>query len=102
MIHEASTANGSSSWRVLSTLSAMPKIGDVIAAAVRAERARRRWTQAHLAQELGIALTTVAELEAGRRRVQVDDLPALCRVFDLPLAALLRDADEDDVEALGL
>lgn len=78
------------------------RLGDVIAAAVRAERARRRWTQADLADRLGWGRSTVADLESGRRSVFADDLPVLCRAFEIPFAELVRGAEADLSEPLGL
>jgi transcriptional regulator with XRE-family HTH domain len=80
----------------------MPVFGDVIAAAVRAERARRRWSQAELGDMIGVSRTTIGDIEAGKRRVVADHLPRLCRAFGVPLAELARGADPDDLAALGL
>lgn len=77
-------------------------LGDHIAANVRAERARRRWSQADLAERLGWARSTVGDLESGRRKVTADDLPVLCLAFDVPLSDLARGADPSDLDALGL
>lgn len=77
-------------------------LGHVIAANVRAERARRQWRQADLAERLGWDVGTVGHLETGRRDVRATDLPALCRVFGISLERLLQDADPADIEALGL
>ncbi len=79
-----------------------PTLGDVVAAAVRAERARHRWTQEQLAKRLGWSVSTLGELEAGRRRPAVDDLPALCEALEVPLVELVRRADPEDVRRLGL
>jgi transcriptional regulator with XRE-family HTH domain len=80
----------------------MPSIGDVVAANVRAERARARLTQRQLAERLGWAVTTLADLEAGRRRPAVDDLPRLCEAFGVRLVDLLARADAEDLRRLGL
>lgn len=80
----------------------MPGIGDVIAANVRGERARRRWTQAELGARAGLSRTTIGDLEAGTRRITADHLPALCRALGVPLAELLRGAEATDLEALAL
>jgi transcriptional regulator with XRE-family HTH domain len=77
-------------------------LGDVIANNVRAERARRHWTQARLADQIGWPRTAVHEVESGRRRLGPDDLAALCRVFGIPLAELARGANPDDLAALGI
>jgi transcriptional regulator with XRE-family HTH domain len=80
----------------------MPSLGDVIASNVRAERARRRWQQAELADRLGWGRSTVSDLEAGRRRVQADDLVPLCRAFGIQLAKLVDGADRTELQVLGL
>jgi transcriptional regulator with XRE-family HTH domain len=80
----------------------MPPLTDVIANNVRGERARRRLTQAELAEQVGWPRTTVHEVESGRRRLGPDDLVALCRVFDIPLVELCRGADPDDLRILGI
>ncbi|MBK8078490.1 MAG: helix-turn-helix transcriptional regulator [Kineosporiaceae bacterium] len=56
----------------------MAPIGDVIAANVRAERARRRWTQAELGERVGWPRSSVSDVESGRRKLTADDLVALC------------------------
>ncbi len=80
----------------------MPTLGDHVAAAVRAERARRRLSQAALAERLGWSASTLADLEGGRRQVRLDDLPLLCDALDVPLLRLLADADPADVARLRL
>jgi transcriptional regulator with XRE-family HTH domain len=80
----------------------VPSLGDVIASNVRAERARRRWQQADLATRLGWARSTVSDLEAGKRRVQADDLAPLCRAFGISFNKLTEGADPSDFEALDL
>jgi transcriptional regulator with XRE-family HTH domain len=81
---------------------AMPSIGDVVAANVRAERARARLTQKELADRLGWSAGTLADLEAGRRRPAIDDLPQLCDAFGVRLVDLLVRADPEDLRKLGL
>jgi transcriptional regulator with XRE-family HTH domain len=80
----------------------MPRLGDVVAASVRAERARLRLTQQQLAERLGWSANTVADLETGRRRAQVDDLPAICEALGIPLSTLIDRADPDDLRRMGL
>lgn len=80
----------------------MPSLGDHIAANVRAERARRRWTQEDLAQRLGWSRATVGDLESGRRKVAADDLPQLCGAFGVDLAELVRGGPPEDLGRLGL
>lgn len=73
-----------------------------LARAVRAERARRGWSQTALAERLGWSQTKVAAVEGGTRRLYVHEMPEVCRVFGVSLARLLQDADQDDRRALGL
>jgi transcriptional regulator with XRE-family HTH domain len=77
-------------------------LGDIVAANVRAERSRRRWTQDQLAEALGWSRPTVSAVEAGRRKLLVAELPDLCRVFDIPLARLLIGASPDELALLRL
>ena len=79
-----------------------PPITDVLARNVRAERSRLRWRQADLADALGWSATTVADVEGGRRRLDIGQIAALCRALDVPLAQLLHGADPSDLAALGL
>ena len=80
----------------------MPALGITLATNVRAERSRKRWRQEDLAKALGMSVDTVSRMESGQRKITMDDLPGLCRVFGLPLAELLRGAEPEDVGPLGL
>jgi transcriptional regulator with XRE-family HTH domain len=80
----------------------MAGIGHVIANNVRAERARRRMTQADLAQLIGWPRSSVHDVEAGRRKIGPDDLVALCNAFNITLAELAHGANPEDLHALGL
>ena len=80
----------------------MLSLGEHDARNVRGERSRARLTQEQLGERMGWPKHAVYDLEAGRRPVRVDDLPALCRALGVGLAELLRDADPGDVEALRL
>ena len=75
---------------------------DTVANNVRGERARRRWTQAELAERLGWPRTAIHDVEIGRRRLSLDDLAALCRTFELPLIELCRGGDRYELAALGI
>lgn len=78
------------------------ELGKVIAANVRAERARRGWTQADLAARLGWERAAVGFVEQGRRPIRVGDLPRLCAAFGVPLARLLDGAEQGGLQARGL
>jgi transcriptional regulator with XRE-family HTH domain len=84
------------------SITGMAGLGAIVARNVRAERARRGWKQSELGAHLGWAVSTVSAVETGQRRLAVDDLPALCRVFDIPLAKLLDGAATEDLAALNL
>jgi transcriptional regulator with XRE-family HTH domain len=75
---------------------------DILAANIRGERARRRWTQAQLAERLGWPRTSIHDVEVGRRRLGLDDLEQLCTVLDVPLIDLCRGADPARLRTLGL
>jgi transcriptional regulator with XRE-family HTH domain len=79
-----------------------PSLGDVVAAAVRAERARHRWTQEHLAHRLGWSTSTLSALESGQRRPAVDDLPLLCEALGVSFDELVGRADPEDIARLRL
>lgn len=79
-----------------------PRLGDVVSAAVRAERARLRLTQEQLARRLGWSTSTLGDLESGKRRPTVDDLPLLCEALGVPMAELVRRGSPDDLRHLGL
>jgi transcriptional regulator with XRE-family HTH domain len=78
------------------------EIDSVIAANVRALRARRRERQEDLAIDLGWSRPTVGSLENGTRRVTVADAIALCRALEVDLRELFRGLDEKDLRMLGL
>jgi len=80
----------------------MPDLASVVAANVRAERARHQWRQRDLAERLGVTQSTVSAIESGQREVGVGQLPALCRALKVPFSVLLTGADKRDLDALGL
>src|SRR5690242_7607824 len=77
-------------------------ISDVVAFNVRIERARRRWNQGQLGDFMGLSRSGVSELEAGRRKIQLDEIVLLCRAFGIGFAQLVHGADPGDLAALGL
>lgn len=75
----------------------------VVAANVRAERARLGLGQDRLAQRLGWpSRSQVSDLEKHRRRVDVEDLFPLCRALGVGLDVLLRGAPAEMLAALGV
>jgi len=79
-----------------------PTAADLLARNLRAERSRRRWRQADLAEALDWSPTKVADAEAGRRRLDIGQIIEVCRVLEVPLVKLLDGADAEDLQALGL
>lgn len=72
--------------------------GGCVAAAVTAQRQRRGWDQAYLAQrvtEAGrpMSASVLGKVEAGARRVDVDDLVALAAALDVTPQQLLPGSD---------
>lgn len=77
-------------------------LSDIIAAGIRAERARRGWTQAQLAERAGLSRNTVGDIEARKRTVTVDYLLTFCKALGVPASILLQGATIEDLRALGL
>jgi transcriptional regulator with XRE-family HTH domain len=80
----------------------MPDLGAVVANNVRAERARLGWRQRELAERTGWSTDVVSDIETGKRRIGMEDVPVLCRALGVPLARLLVGADTDDLRVMGL
>jgi len=80
----------------------MPDLGAVVANNVRAERARLGWRQRELAERTGWSTDVVSDIETGKRRIGMEDIPVLCRALGVPLARLLVGADTDDLQVMGL
>ena len=74
----------------------------LVAANVRAARARRRWRQEDLADEMDWSRPSVAALEGGTRRVRLADAVALCTALQIDLRELLHGVPEDVLVKLGL
>jgi transcriptional regulator with XRE-family HTH domain len=75
---------------------------EVVARRVRALRDESEWTQAALAQamtEMGFTWSrvTVSEVEAGNRRVALDELLALAALFAVPLVTLFLPAQSEAI-----
>jgi transcriptional regulator with XRE-family HTH domain len=88
--------------RSVTLVTTPPALSAVLARNIRAERSRRLWKQEYLADLLGWGRSTVGAVETGRRGVGIDDLPVLCRVFDIPLSKLFEGADPAALAALQL
>jgi len=84
------------------TVPGMSTLGQVVAAAVRAERARLDMDQGQLATALGWSRTTVSNLESGTRAIGVDDIVPICRALGVTLPQLVDRADPDDRAIIGI
>jgi transcriptional regulator with XRE-family HTH domain len=80
----------------------MPDLGDVVAANVRGWRARHRLRQADLAERTGWSKDTISDIETGRRRIGIADMPVLCEALEVGLVDLLHGADPADLRKLRL
>jgi len=56
-------------------------------------RAERNWSQAHLAEELGVSRQTVNALETGRYDPSLPLAFKIARVFEQPIEAIFSDAE---------
>lgn len=59
-------------------------------AALKVIRQRTELTQQHVAAAIGVERSTYASLEAGRRRGTANQIKAIARVLDCPVAALIQ------------
>jgi ribosome-binding protein aMBF1 (putative translation factor) len=78
------------------------ELDDLVAANVRAARARRNLRQEDLADELGWDRAIISRIEAGRRRIQLADAIALCEVLEIGFHQLLEGLPVDTFRKLGL
>jgi transcriptional regulator with XRE-family HTH domain len=77
------------------TFPQVASLSTTIARSMRAERARRGWSQEELAERLGWTRSAVASVETERRMLALDDVPAICHAFGVGLADLLTGLDDD-------
>lgn len=74
----------------------------LVAANVRAERARAGIRQEDLADELGWDRAIISRIEAGRRRIQLADAIALCEGLGIGLPRLLAGVPAETMRRIGL
>lgn len=75
----------------------------VVGGRVRALREAQGLSQAQLGQRMGelgfpMEQPTVYKLEKGARPIRLNELAALCIIFDVPIESMWRGADDDDPE----
>jgi transcriptional regulator with XRE-family HTH domain len=78
------------------------RLGELVARNIQAERARSRWTQRDLGTRIGLSQPALSQIENGRRRIDVDELLALCDALQVPLSRLLVGASREQLRVLGL
>lgn len=66
----------------------MPNAKSIIAANLRAERARKDWSRLQLSAKTGIAETMIAKYEHGAARIPLENAWKLADVFGVSLDAL--------------
>lgn len=69
---------------------------------IKTERSCRGWSQADLAARTGVSQAAISYWENGRRDPGLDDLEAVARAFDVPVARLLADGALSDGSAVGV
>ena len=74
----------------------------VIARNARALRAAGKLRQVDVARRAGISRTKLSLIEAGERRIPIEDVLALCVGLGVTLERLLDGANPDERRALGL
>ena len=74
----------------------------MVAANVRAARARLKLRQIDLADDMGWAASTVSSVEAGTRRITLADAAALCGALKIDLRQLLAGVDQETLNNLGI
>jgi transcriptional regulator with XRE-family HTH domain len=68
----------------------MGRLMATVARNIRQRRTARGWTQAELAERIGVDRVFVTQLEGATRNVSLDVLERLARVFRVPPGTLLK------------
>jgi transcriptional regulator with XRE-family HTH domain len=74
----------------------------LVAANIRAARARLDVRQVDVADEMGWSAQTMSNVEAGTRRVTLADAVALCGALQISLRELLQGAPSDVLDRLRI
>lgn len=78
------------------------QLSELVADNIRAERSRARLRQVDVAEVLGVSKASYVDLEAGRRRVTINELLPLCETFGVTLVDLFRGLTVEELRTLGL
>jgi transcriptional regulator with XRE-family HTH domain len=73
---------------------ALPRLRDVVGAALRRHRQRQGRTLRQVAVAAGVSLTYLSEIERGRKEASSEVLEAVCGALDLVLSELLFEVAE--------
>lgn len=75
---------------------------EAAARSIRGFRAAAGLRQVELAERLNLSQTVVSDLENNVRALTLMEVVHVCRALNVSLVELLRGADPEDLEALGL
>jgi transcriptional regulator with XRE-family HTH domain len=78
---------------------AVSDLRHVYSANLRAERARAGLNQADLAQKIGLPRATLADIEAGRRKIALGEAVEICEALGIELSLLLAGSDPEAARA---
>lgn len=78
------------------------ELDQLIAANVRAARARLDLRQEDVADEIGWDRAIITRIEKGRRRLTLPDIIALCGALQIDLRQLLAGVDVETLQKLGI
>ena len=73
----------------------LPARRPAIASRLRLAREMSGLTQRQVAKALGWHRPTVSEIEAGRRKVSAEELPALAEIYDVSVPWVIGEGDEE-------
>jgi DNA-binding XRE family transcriptional regulator len=72
---------------------------DAVANEVRAERARKGWTQLEMVRHTGLSRSTYMRIESGEHIADASELARICGAVGIPLSEFFRRVEERNPEA---
>lgn len=73
---------------------------DAVANEVRAERARKGWTQLEMVRHTGLSRSTYMRIESGEHIADMSELARICGAVGIPLSQFVRQVEERNPEAV--
>jgi transcriptional regulator with XRE-family HTH domain len=73
---------------------------DAVANEVRAERARKGWTQLEMVRHTGLSRSTYMRIESGEHIADASELARICGAVGIPLSQFFRQVEERNPEAV--